>query len=70
LGNLYTPLILGDRGKQMSEFKAILLQSKFQKSLGLVIVIHIFNNWPHKTKGMNVSEFKVNPWNKFQNSQV
>lgn len=34
----------GNRGKQISEFKASLIQSKFQvqKSLGPVMVVHTF----------------------------
>jgi hypothetical protein len=40
-----TPLIPGGRGKQISEFKASLIQSKFQveKSLGPSMVAHTFN---------------------------
>jgi hypothetical protein len=38
-------LILGDRGKQISEFKTSLVQSKFQLkiSLNLSMVVHILN---------------------------
>jgi hypothetical protein len=43
--NTDTPLIPGDRGKQISEFKASLVQSKFQaqKRLGPGMVAHAFN---------------------------
>jgi hypothetical protein len=39
------PLILGDRGKQIYEFKANLEQSKFQvkKKLNRAVVAHAFN---------------------------
>ena len=38
------PLIPGDRDKQISEFKAILGQSKFKvESLGPGVVVHTFN---------------------------
>ena len=67
----YTPLILGDKGKQISKFKASLGQSKFQvkKSLSPGIVVH--NLIPtFLPRAMWISEFKVNLQNKFQDSQA
>jgi hypothetical protein len=54
------PLIPGDSGKQISEFKAILVQSKFQvkKSLGLGVV-HTFNPSTQETEACRSLELKI-----------
>ena len=71
-GMEYTPLIPGDKAKQIYEFKACLGQSRFQvkKSLNSGMLVHAFNPSLTEDKGMQVSEFKVNLQSKFQDSKV
>ena len=66
------PLISGDRDKQISEFKASLVQSKFQveKSLSSGVVVQAFDPRIQKRETYrSLSSIQVNLQSKFQDSQ-
>jgi hypothetical protein len=60
------PLLSGDEGKQISEVKTSLMQSKFQvkKSLSTGMVVHTFNPSIQEVEPCRC-EFKVNLQSKF-----
>ena len=59
------------KSKQISEFKASLVQSKFQveRNLGPDVVVHAFNPRTQESEAYR-SEFKVHSQSKFQDSQA
>jgi hypothetical protein len=68
LSLVQAPLIPGDKGKQISEFKASLEWSKFQveKRLSLGMMAHAFYCNTQETEPCRSLEFKVNLQSKFQ----